>query len=261
MTHLSHNLNILSDGQIVDAPITGDVFGFCYHDYDLHKLSRPTYNGAPRSIVGLPETVSLRDRNGFVLLTEEIQWQWYRWNLLTSNQLEDKNSFFSLTTSDRAFTNRYGSNQKGDFPACANYPCGTNLDAEPMRLFPLLCGGAYIKIIGGIGTSLLTFETMSSTEDLSKYSPFSHPHLFYKPTNSIREEIWWDKKTHKIVPKGTIGSIWSEKWIEHKVTPFPQFKNKSIVPMITRGERFNHIEAYKVKILPFGSSVPSPFVT
>jgi len=238
-----------------------DVFGFCYHDYDLHKLSRPSYNGAVRSIRGLPETVSIIDRNGYVLLTEDIQWHWYNWNKLYVNQSEEENkrSFFSLTTSDRAWTNRYGSNSKGG-TACANYPCGTNLDKEPMRLFPLLSGGAYIKIIGGIGTEFLTYETMSSTESLDNYSPFTHPHLFYFATNSIRIEIWKNKKTGAIVPEGTTGSIWTEKWIENKVEPFPQFQNKAIVPMISRGIKYNKIESYKVKILPKGSPIPSPFV-
>lgn len=243
------------------------VYAICYHDYDLQRLSRPSINHASRAIKGLPETISLLDKNGYVLLTEYIQWAWYNWckNRTSQAESENKKSFFSLTTSDRAWTNRYGSNAKGGFPACANYPCGTNLDKEPMRLFPLLSGGAYIKIIGGIGTNVLEFETMSSSEDLSKYNPLTHPYLFFKPTNSIREEIWWNKKTHEIVYKDDDGnypedSIWTGKYIENMVTPFPQFDENSIIPIIAREEKYNRIEAWKVKILPKGSPIPSPFV-
>lgn len=219
-----------------------EQYAFVLHDYDLIKLSRPSRNRAPRRIKGLPETVSLKDKTGFVKLTPDIQWAWFRWNeLLNQNPLQNQNDFRSLTASDRAFTNRFGSDK------CACYPCNANLDKEPMRYFPLLCGGAYIKIVGGLGTKLLAFETMSSTEDLSVYHPLSHPHLFFRATNSIREEIWKNGK-------------WTGKYIENKVISFHQFQYQAIVPILARGAKVNYVEAAKVRLLPPGSPIPSPFV-
>jgi hypothetical protein len=197
------------------------------------------------------------DTGGYIQLTQELQWDWF--NLLCSldgghdlNYYQDK--FKSLTASDRAWTNRYGSD------VCAVYPSKSNLDKEDMRLFPLLSGGAVIKIIGDPTAQTLQYETLSTKDRLSDYSPITHPHLFFYPTNSVRTEIWWDKQTHEIVPEGTPGSIWSESWVENKVLPFPQFNGLSIVPIITRGARVQFIDKSKVRLLPLGSQFPSPFV-
>ena len=120
--------------------------------------------------------------------------------------------------------------------------------------------GTPVLVIRAINTKILTFETLSSTEDLTQYHPFIHPHLFYYPTNSIRIEIWKNKKTGQIVPPYSPQSIWTDKWIENKVVAFPQFQEKSVVPIMTNGEKLNRIEANKVRILPFGASIPSPFI-
>lgn len=280
ITGFNVSIDVNVNGKIVtlvDAQSSTDQYGFLYHDYYLHGMSRPTLNGASRRFFGLPETVAVLDKNGYVELTEDIQWAWYNWNtsLVNQSQAENISDFLSLTASDRAFTNRYGSNQKGSFPACACYPAGTNLDKENMRLFPLLMGGAYIKITGGVGTSVLTYETMSSSEDLSKYSPKTHPHLFYSATNSRREEIWkdkdgnlfyqygqdkWHNSANQPIVSPPASAQWTGKWVEDKVDPFPQFDRKAVVPIITRNARENKVESYRVKLLPKGSMIPSPFV-
>ena len=230
-------------------PPVGAQYAVTLHDYEIRALSRPTYNGAVRAVHGLPETVKVNDKFGFVLLTKPLQFAWYDWCRFrtTQNDTNNKTSFRSLTTDGRAFTNRYGST------TCANYVTGDNLDAEPMRLFPLLCGGAYIKIVGGVGTAELTFETMSSTEDVTQYNPTTHPYLFYSAVNSVRSEIWVDNVN------GT-KQVWNGKWDEHQAIPFHQFDYKAIVPIIAKGSKTQKIDASLVRLLPTGSPVPSPFV-
>ncbi|MBI5964922.1 MAG: hypothetical protein HY863_15695 [Chloroflexi bacterium] len=239
-------------------------YAVCLHDFERHGVSRPTLNGDARKVHGLPETVSVLDRNGFIFLTKPIQMQWHKWccaAVPSMSAADQVKSFVSLTASDRAWNNRYGS----DLYAC--YPAGTNLDKEVMRLFPLLGGGTVIKILNDPNSQILEYETMSSTEDISIYSPATHPHLFFQPPNSIRVEIWWMKKDHSvIVPtppdinKPAPGTEWSGKWDEHRVDPFPQFANQSIVPIMTRGAKFNRIDRVKVRLLPKGAAFPSPFV-
>ena len=154
------------------------------HDFERWGLSRPSFKKSVRGVHGLPETVTVLDKAGHILLTERIQMQWYAWlcSLVPGRtEKENQKDFGSLTASDRAFTNRYGSTDNGGAAyARACYPAKTNLDQEDMRFpFPLLCGGTYIKILGNPDAPVLDYETLSSTEDLTVYSPATHPHLFF----------------------------------------------------------------------------------
>lgn len=259
----SGNIPIQVDTPPMTVPLDG-TYAMCIHDYDRVGVSRPTLNRAPRSIHGLPETVRVMDTNGFVWMTPTIEDAIWNWNKERCPQMVTKQleaSYYSLFTSDRAWTNRYGSD------VCANHPLGTNLDKEDKRLFPLLGGGTVIKIKSGLGTNVLTYETMSNTDDFSQYSPTTHPWLFFNPPNSRRDEIWWMKQNHDIIVPTPLdinnpqpGTEWSGKWIEHYVDPFPQYQEHSILPIITRSSHENRISTNLVVILEPGSLWPNPFV-
>lgn len=268
MTKLTFTINersnlkgniILGGSSTVKIPSVG-IYARCLHDFERHSVSRPTLNGAARSVHGLPETVKVNDTNGFVWMTPQVEWAIWNWIIARAPGLterEAKNSYYSLFTGDRAWTNRYGSE------TCANHILGTNLDMENKRLFPLLGGGAVIKLKVSEG-AVYTYETMSTADDFLQYSPDSQPWLFFKPPNSRREEIWWMKKDHSKTlpppPPNIIGSEWSGSWIESFVDPFPQFKGHSILPMITRNAHEQKINANLVEILEPGSDWPNPFV-
>jgi hypothetical protein len=225
-------------------------------------MSRPTLNGAVRSIHGLPETVRVNDINGFVWMVEDLEWAIWNWNKTKSGLSESslRSSYYSIFTSDRAWTNRYGSD------ICANHTLGTNLDKEDKRLFPLLGGGTVIKLKEPVIGDVYTYETMGSEDDFTQYDPSTHPWLFFQSPNSIRTEIWWTKKDHVIVPtpidinNPVPGTIWSDTWVENLVSPFPQFEEHSILPIITRSSHENRINANLVTILEPGSDWPNTFV-
>lgn len=238
----------------------GDVFGLVNLDYDQSwpasvvedpnrrfHVSRPTRNDAGRAIKGLPATARFLD-DTLVLMTRDIQFWMHEmcWSRSPSMTEEDaKKSWRSLMTNDRFITNFAGNWTNAD------YVNGTLLNKEAMRLQPMTCGGAILKIIGETriaGEDCYIFEAIDCFGDYRSYTPETHPYLFYRPNNSVRVEIL-----------DSLGN-WTGKYRENKADPFPQYKDNSIIPVFAVGRSENYLPKWRIRLLSDGESFPSPFV-
>jgi hypothetical protein len=257
----SHTLKIFSNGDVSVLVPTSGVYGVVKLDYDQQwpaeqipdptrrfHVSRPTRNNAPRYTKGLPATARFLD-DKIVVMTEEIQrWMFGMcWNSVPGmTEYEAKQSWRSLTADDRYITNFAGSTTKAD------YINGTNIDKGPMNLVPMGTGGTILKIIGEdnnfFGEDCWIFEAINMLGNFKKFTPLTHPWLFYQPTNSVRVEI--------MKPNG----VWSGAYREDKSDPLPQFRGKSIVPVVNVGKSYNYLPKWRIRILSPGEPFPSPFV-
>jgi len=255
--------------KIGDHPMTWTVTeqveaSYCviYRDYDQvwehgeWHVSRPTRNGTARenqfnlawNRYGLPATARFLDDTQ-VVLTEDLQ-RWIHnmcWSRCEITEAQAKKDFASLFANDRAFSNKEGSGSHADF---INWK---HLDMSPIEMQPMSCSGNTHKLTGHskliAGEYCWEIEAIDWTKDYKRYTPETHPHLFFQPVNSVREEIW-NKPS---------GGQWTGKYREDIADPFPQYAGQSILPVFGLGS-VAYIPKWRVYNLPLGSIFPSPFV-
>jgi hypothetical protein len=215
-------------------------------DNGMYHVSRPTRTNAPRGANTLPATARFMV-DKVVVMTPDIQaWIHYlcRIRCPELSDAEAKNEWRGLMVSWRAITNKAGSDTHAD------YINGTNLDAEPMQLQPMAMGGAVVKIIGFKtlqGVDCWEFEAIDCFGNYRQYTPLTHPWLFYQPTSSVRQEI-------------IVNNRWTGGYRENISRPFPQYNEKSILPIFGVGMNVNYLPKWRIRILNAGEPFPSPFV-
>ena len=147
----------------------------------------------------------------------------------------------------RAFSNFTGSNTNADYINRAN------LQADPIKIDFILCGGARLKKIERdnrktiASIDCLKVAAIDPLSDFTKYHPSTHPHLFFYPTVSVRIP-YLDKN----------GAI-TGKFIEYVSEPFPQFDNLSVIPIWGQpGESFVFVPEHRISLVPT-TELKSPF--
>lgn len=261
----STRLDFVERAEVDDA-----IYGVVNLDYDQlwpehvieepkrrFHVSRPTRNGAVRKFKGLPAVARFMV-DAFVKMNRDIQ-HWMHGlcvdRVSDIPELEGKNSWASLMADDRFITNFFGST------TCADYINGTNLNKDDMKLQPSACGGAILKITGEgrvRGEDCWEFEAIDCLGDYRQFNPIDHWWKFYFPNNSMRVEIW-QKSNGVIVPPNTSNSQWTGYYRENKADPFPQYRNRSIIPVWAVGTDKNYLAKWRIRILEPGER-PSPFV-
>jgi hypothetical protein len=207
----------------------GKIRGYVLHDIDVYGVSRPERNeiesGAPNNAEGLPETVKMRDSR-LIDLTRELQWYWYgELQKRNPNMTEEerKKGWASMTRGWAAVTNKFGSLQYAD------YINKTNDGAPPMKLEPIIMGGAEVTLLGRA-----KFGRAPNIEYCYKILTDSAKvriGLFYNPTISRRDRT---------------------------VIPFSQF-DVPLVPIMTLDKQYNFIPQARIRVLREGESL-SPYV-
>lgn len=235
-------------------------YGICTLQYDRVGVSRLTEVGSTNTrTFGAPDTVRLPIQEGkpnLITLTEPIQkWMhklcWSRTPSLPEDQA--KLSWKSLMSgasegnnrTARAFSNFSGSGTNAD------YINGNNLDTEPIKIDFVLCGGAWLKILGEDNRRNIkvedcwVVEAIDPASDFTRFHPSTHPWLFFYPTVSVRKP-YVDKNG---TPTG--------KFIEYISEPFPQYNNLSVMPVFgQRGEPFVYVPKHRMH---FSQTPKSPF--
>ncbi len=208
-------------------------YGICLLQYDLYGISRPTQNGNGFSKVGAPDTVRLPTVVGkpdTITLTQPMQEWMHRlcWERTPSmKEVDAKMSWRGLTSGGtpgdgstaRAFSDYAGSETHAD------YINGANLDQGAIKLKHIICGGSFVKILDDDNrktiksTDCFVVEAIDPLSDFKKYHPSTHPWLFFYPTISRR------------MPLKDARGRYSGKFIESLSIPFPQYNDKSIMPI------------------------------
>jgi len=219
----------------------------------LHDYETSAWNFKPRSLfrnddgllnkVGYPEIVPLLNRDG-TDMTEEIQFLWFNQNGLNMTLDERKQSWASLTSGHRAFTNNAGTDTRADFIR------RVNLEEDLPVLFELSCGGNVFEL-----DSLEVFSLMEEnyyrvkTLDPLKVSQYSewnrntHPQFFHLATNST--PFGFDGEVSETPP-----------W---RVDAFPQFNGRVVVPIFS-ANGINYVRTNRVKIMsPTDIFPPHPY--
>lgn len=246
------DLNIKVSFNFADKPRGEGKFGIVKADYDqlwedgTFRKSRPSRNGSSLTTYGLPATARFIVGSGdeYVSLHQDLQ-VWMH-NLCKARvpsigEQEAKDSWKSLMWGGRYITDFAGSDQNAD------YINGTHLDVEPMKLKPSVTGGALLKIKGERnlgGYACYIVEAIDPTGDYRQYSPATHPHLFFEPTISRREQII--TRWHAL--------------IEYLSIPFPQYRDNTILPVFAMaGMNENYLPKFRVKVLDEYEPTPSPY--
>ncbi len=218
------------------------------YDMDWHGLgdefqkytfaSRPSRDGKAETVHGLPATARMvvggseyRDME-IVDFTESLQrWMFELCREYSPGQsLNDAKSNFSGAFWDgRALCDFAGSKTRAD------YINGKNLDAGPIALKPLSFSGCYFgyyEIINVPGNGLCwkiaainVNKIPSNLNDaliyLRQYHPSTHPHYFFRPTNSRRVPVMDPSGRYRI------------DWIEWVSEPWHWFDYKMVMPLLS----------------------------
>ncbi len=246
------DINFYLSFNFADKPRGEGKFGVVNLDFDqrwedgTYRKSRPSRNGSPIYTEGLPATSRfiVSGNSEYVLLKEDLQ----RWmhdlckaRVPSIGEQEAKDSWKSLMDGGRYITDFAGSDTNAD------YINGTHLDVEPMKLKPMVTGGALLKIIGERrlgGYDCYVVEAINPTGNYRQYSPATHPHLFFQPTISRREQIV--TRWHAL--------------IEYLSIPFPQYRDNVILPVFAMaGMNENYIPKFRVRVLGEYEPTPSPY--
>lgn len=231
-------------------------FGVVILDYDrvrkrddgkvvTHK-SRPSFNGSPIRTKSLPATARfiVSGSDEYVTLHKDLQLWMHSlsWNRAPSmSEVEAKDSWRSLTWDGRMITDYAGSSTHAD------YVNGTHLDREPMKLKPMVTGGSIVKIIGERrvkGVDCYIVEAINPTGNYRQYNPTDHWWLFFFPTSSVRDRVITRESAE----------------IENISNPFPQYKDRAILPIFAMaGQNENYIAKDVVRILRGDESLPNPY--
>ena len=227
-------------------------YGICTLQYDRFGVSRPTQNGnANTRTKGNPDTVRLPVETGkpnLITLEQDMQLWMHElcWSRTPSMKKEDAQlSWKSLmsgasegnTRSARAFSNFTGSGTNRD------YVNDANRNAEPIKIDFVLCGGAFVEILGEDNRQAiksqdcLVVKAIDPAKDFREYHFKTHATLFFYPTNSVRIP-YLDKKGQ---PTG--------KYIEYVSQPFPQYNDKSVMPIFgQKGEGFIYVPKDRITL-------------
>lgn len=222
------------------------ILGYVYRNFERVGISRPTQNGSPVTVLGLPDTVKLVDSTR-VPLTPALQGYWF--GLLrqyapaawTDDQV--KIAWKSLTHGGRAFTNGHGWNN-----GYADYINGVNLDASPMMYEPIITGGNVIALRSL--TKVIIAGVLCYPVDVldSNLSPTTY--------ENTRWTIQWATISRR---EGYIAA--TGKWTrEDKEIRFPQLGDRDVpVPLLTRSG-INFIPVARVRVLTSDDPIPNPYV-
>ena len=189
------------------APAVPDEPGVRYarvkHDYEVFGVSRPEYNGAPKSVWGLPETVKCGD---FVPLSKEWQFYWYyllRKAAPPDLSEQDVIDLFGYITRRNAFK----TNQHACENGYANYVTGCNVGAKPMRTEVILTGGAYLKILdypnihstqGRPSYLFATLNVNNPPPNPAEWDGAAQTPFIYLATTSVRQAL--SDGTRQVIP-------------------------------------------------------------
>jgi len=230
-------------------------------DYDqlweggVTRVSRPSRNpNVGISVRGLPATARFLVPAGekdTIRLHRDLQLWMHKLSsdrIPSTPESEKKSSWRSLMSGKgqqaRFFTDFAGSETHAD------YVNGTNLDKEDMKGKPLVTGGAFLEKIGDDrigGSDCHVVEAIDPTSDFRKFTPATHPHLFFYPSISARV-VMRDSKNN------VIGIL------EYISEPFPQYKNKTVMPVFGgEGKSYAFIPKNRTRLFT-GKEIPSPFV-
>lgn len=237
--------------------------GWVMRNFERIGLSRPTENGNPPRIFGLPDTTKLA-RSDLVSLRESLQWYWFHLLQLSAGSsmttAEVKNAFRSLTRGDSAFTNRHGADN-----GYQDYVNGLNPGAQPMKYEPIITVGLVEilgdpKNIGGVPCYPIKVIREDWPPDPGIVNMQNHPEVIFRATISRREG--YDVDT----------DVWAR---EDMSIPFPQLRGRDVpVPLFSRdyGEgnlyglpadspfTVNYIAVSRVRVLPADSALPPTYV-
>lgn len=231
-----------------------DKYGTCALQYDRVGVSRLTETGNNNlNTRGAPDTVRLPIQVGkpnLIWLTEPIQlwmFQLMRERVPSMSLDEAKKSWRSLLMGNSGDGNNRAQRCFCDFSGSttnADYINRAQLDKEPIGLNHILTGGTVLKIIGEDNRKNIKtddcwiVEAIDPLGDFKQYHPSTHPHLFFFPTISSRLP-YLDSKGK---PTG--------KFIEYISDPFPQFDDKSVMPVFgQRGANFTYVPKSRMKVL------------
>jgi hypothetical protein len=245
----------------------GRKFGRLKHDHEIYGVSRPTKNGAANHVLGLPETVKASQPT-FTPLT--LPWQKFAVDLLSMARygiLYDqlnltqkdviKKAYRSLYIGFRAFTNRHGWDD-----GYADYINGVNTNSIPMEQETINTGGNVVELLsdemGFAGGRVYKVRTLNAGTPRNPKNPpnvlevnhIKTPWLVFRATNSQRVKV--------MQPKGST-QIWTGKWIEGIVEPFPQNSGFDVPGAFIGKADFNYIDARRIEVLPDGAPIPSPY--
>ena len=262
MVNLSHSIQIFSDGSISSKK--GGVYHIVKLDYEQEwsnlefknykNSSRPTRNNVPYSdtlpsSMGLPATARFMDDTP-VKFFKELQFYVHGLCSENSQQSEtlNKKDFQSMWRDNAWMSNFAGTRTRAD------YINGNGLPPE-IQLQPMACGGSLLKVVGEATIRQVPcwlVEAINPNINFKSYHPNSHPHLFFRPTISVRK---WIKDV-----KGNV--VEKQEWYSQ---PFHDYGENSVVPVF--GFRYdirsstkyvNVIQKFRTKEI--SGQVPSPFI-
>lgn len=236
--------------------------GWVKRNFDRVGLSRPTENGNPPRIFGLPDTCKLKNSD-LVTLRSPMQWYWF--TLLERSAgssmtlAEVKNAFRSLTRGDAAFTNQHGANN-----GYQDFVNGLNPGADPMKFEPIITTGL-VEILGDPrtikGELCYPIKVIRDTwnPNADSVNMQNHPEVIFKAAISRREG--YNEAT----------GVWAREDLE---IPFGQLGGRDVpVPLFSRdygeGQQFgippespftvNYIAASRVLELPARLALPPTY--
>lgn len=227
------------------------------------KVSRPTKNGTPYhtdSGRALPATCRFTD-DRFVLADCDFQQWMFDMNFKRSglSLANAKKSWANLFRGNRFITNYTGSDTRRD---CIN---GTNLDQDFMQLQPMVCP-CLLKIVGESSKVFYVEAINPYAKDYTKYTPESHPHLFFTPTVSARYWVEEEKKDAVRFANDNHPDKVTKKQEQYN-EPFHQFNEQTILPVMgmipdSRSSTgwVNSVDKTRVRLLSQNEPVPNPFV-
>lgn len=226
------------------------VYGAVKYDHEQRwpdgksYISRPTRTNSPRSVKGLPATARFVV-DTLVNMTPDIQIWMHRLSCeaagLDPESAEAKNSWRGLMQGNRFITNKMGSDTHADY---VNW---RNIGKDNMKLQPMACGAAVLRIVGRAvikGEACYKFEAINSLGNYRQYHPSTHPHLFYNPTNSVRAEI--------LNKRGKWDGTWNERISE----AFHWYDGHSVIPIFAVDSDYNYIQTWRVRLLADGEAWP-----
>lgn len=261
-------------GFVLSVPPPDELYGVALHDYEVYPMteddyrklygslegfpvqgmSRPEYNqiysDGTASTDGLPETIRLLNSVDMPLTRS---WQFaLRDHMLKACLVAGmpdnaatlafvNNAFRSVLRDNGAFSNKMGSTTRAD------YVNGTNLDQGPIKVATAITAGAYLKVLHGgvvedirgkLGIAVQTLDGNKPPPPLDAFDPHvENPNIFFA-VNSLRLRL--PDTTPRCDPFGQLGGL--------------------NVPFFVMGDGpINYIPANRLRLLPPGAPVPSPY--
>jgi hypothetical protein len=242
------------------VPGTGSKFGYVLTNYERLGVSRPTQNGHPQkdgeNPFGLPDTLPLLGYKT-IKMTYDLSWWIHEMccemSGLNPHSDEAKRSFSGLFDYRRYITNHSGTNMPD--PNGGNsyndHVNGIDLGKSDMQMMPMITGGAYVALIGEAfpfqqRIPHWRIQTINASGGYRQFHYRTHPHLFYRPANSIRRQIMRNGR-------------WTGKWDEYGSEPFSFYKDKSIMPILTDGTDSDLVAKDRIRVLRETEPAPPPF--